>query len=192
MAERRSRRSHCDGCHRASVNRRGFLARSGADGHRRIRWPRVAPGGTSTAAARRPRPRAPLRPHRPRPPSPRPPRFDDREQNCSCTTGRRTSTPRTWTSSRPTSASRRSPTTRTPTTRSCWPSSRPARRATTSRPRPRNSCQAMAEEGFLQKLDLSRIPNLAIHRPDVQGPVVGPDRRVPGSQGLRHHRRSCT
>ena len=38
------------------------------------------------------------------------------------------------------SASRRSPTTSTPTTRCCWPSSRAARPATTSRRRPRNTC----------------------------------------------------
>ncbi len=46
----------------------------------------------------------------------------------------------------------------------------------------------MVEEGFLAKLDLSRIPNLAVHQQDLQGPVVGPDGRVPGPQGLRHDR----
>ena len=46
----------------------------------------------------------------------------------------------------------------------------------------------MAEEGFIQKLDHSRIPNFATST-HFQEPVVGPDQRVPGPQGLRDDRR---
>ncbi len=37
-------------------------------------------------------------------------------------------------------------------------------------------CPGMVEEGFLAKLDLSRIPNVKHIKCDLQGPVVGSDR----------------
>ncbi len=46
----------------------------------------------------------------------------------------------------------------------------------------------MVEGGFLQKLDKSRLPTLANIDPEVQGPVVGPERRVPDPEGLRDDR----
>ena len=46
----------------------------------------------------------------------------------------------------------------------------------------------MVEEGFITKLDMSRIPNVGAHQPDLPEPVVGPEQRVPRPQGLRHDR----
>ena len=51
---------------------------------------------------------------------------------------------------------------------------------------------AMVEAGFIQKLDLSRIPNVAVHQHDVQGACGGTRKqRVPAAQGLGHDRISC-
>ena len=46
----------------------------------------------------------------------------------------------------------------------------------------------MVEEGFIQKLDVSRHPEPPEHQREVQEAVVGPDRRVPRPEGLRHDR----
>ena len=46
----------------------------------------------------------------------------------------------------------------------------------------------MVEEGFITKLDMSRIPNAATIEPGLPEPVVGPEQRVPRPQGLRHDR----
>ena len=84
---------------------------------------------------------------------------------------------------------RTSSTTSTPTTRSCWPSSRAARRAVRHRAARRpSSCRAWSRQGFIQKLDWSKIPNFAVHQPAVQEPVVGPEQRVPRPEGLGHDR----
>ena len=50
-------------------------------------------------------------------------------------------------------------------------------------------CPGMVEGGYIPKLDRQPDPEPEVHQPDLQGPVVGPDRRVPAAQGLRHDRR---
>ena len=171
------------------VPRRSFLAAAGLLGGSAALA--ACSGGSGGAAPRRPRRRAP-------PASAAARRVGlgiggpggrRREASCSCTTGRTTSTPTTWRSSRRSSASRSSSTTCTPTTRSCSRSSRPARRATTSPAPTAEYTPAMVEGGYIQKLDLSPDPEPAVHQPGLQGPVVGPERRVPAAQGLRHDRR---
>ena len=47
----------------------------------------------------------------------------------------------------------------------------------------------MVEEGFIQKLDKSRLPNLANIDPKFKGLWWDPERRVPDPQGLRDDRR---
>ena len=85
-------------------------------------------------------------------------------------------------------------TTRTPPTRSCWPSSRAARPACTTSCAPTAEfVPAMVDQGFIQKLDFSRIPNAAVHQPAVQGLLrpgrsAGQVQRVPHAQGLGHDR----
>ena len=90
--------------------------------------------------------------------------------------------------SRPSSASRSSSTTSTPTTRSCSRSSRAARPATTSPRRPPSTCPAMVEEGFIQKLDVSRIPNLKYINPTFKGLWWDPTNEYQRPEGLRHDR----
>ena len=112
--------------------------------------------------------------------------------SCSCTTGRSTSTRPTWRRSRPSSASRTSSTTRSPTTMSCWPSSPAASSGYDFACPTAEFMPQMAEEGYIQKLDFSRIPNFQYIDPAVLSQALGPEQRVPHPEGLRARPASCT
>ena len=63
-----------------------------------------------------------------------------------------------------------------------------ARRATTSPRRRPSSCRRMVEQGFIAEARLVADPEPEVHQPAVQGPLVGPEQRVPAAQGLGHDR----
>ena len=80
-------------------------------------------------------------------------------------------------------------TTPTRPTRSCWPSSRPAARAsTTSRSRPPSSRRRWPTAASSPKLDKSRLPNLAKVNERFLTLPFDPERRVHRAQGLGHDR----
>ena len=46
----------------------------------------------------------------------------------------------------------------------------------------------MVDQGFIEKHRLVQDPQREVHRPAVQGPLVGPRQQVPPAQGLGHDR----
>ena len=153
------------GCSRPSVSRRGFLGASGLSASAPSSRP--APGARRRRHRRRPAP--PSRPERRR--APRPPS----RRNSSCTTGPTTST-------RTTSLAFKEHFDVEKFTYDTYASNEELFTKLQGGANGQYDISAptaeyvptMVEQGFIQKIDWSKIPNAQVHRADVQGPLVGP------------------